>query len=826
VPNLAALRSILPRALPLVLALFAAVFFGEAGAQVQRPQRPFAIIAGEWERTLDRISQEVGRPGAIPEEFSNHRLAVEQIQQGALKIKEEGAAQVASVRRLLDALGPSPGKDQPAESEAVAGRRKALAEELAAAEGQLKQTELIIARSDRLLTDISAARRTRLIELLQRRGPSPLSLSLWLTASVDFARALTRIAEAPIEWYRSDADSARWRQSAPTIVVTVVLVGLAAWPLRLWLLRRYGRRAEIENPTYPRRVLASIIEAVARGLLPAIAAAALLAVVLLEDLTSGMFEHVLTMLIVALVKFLLVTGFARAALAPEMPAWRLAPFTDESAARINRRIMVLAGALLIYNFLSGIESQHPVGPELSQAAALIFNGLIAAALLALVQRRNWQTRPAPPPVSELPVSELAGTARPIGTSLFWPALRSIVAVIAAAAPVLALFGFSELPWFLIGILINSLLVGALLLLLRSMVHEVTAVLLFEPTRASAFLRRTLDLDASLSRRLVFWIELVLDALLWIVGISFLLVLWGGDPESLLYFLTAAVKGVTIGKYTFSILDVLFAALLFVAVLFGTRYIQRTLEHRILPQTRLDAGVRHSLKAGVGYIGLVVAVVAAVTAIGLDLSNLALIFGALSVGIGFGLQNIVNNFVSGLILLIERPIKVGDWVVVGGKEGTVRRINVRATEIETFQKATVIIPNSEILSSAVINWTHKDRKARLEVRVGIAYGADAGRVQQVLLDCARAHRDVAFQPAPQAVLVDLGANGLVFELRVFINDVDHFNTVPSDLRIAIDKALRTAGIESPVAHTDIRLADLARLESLAARLTGAAKPDPH
>jgi small-conductance mechanosensitive channel len=301
---------------------------------------------------------------------------------------------------------------------------------------------------------------------------------------------------------------------------------------------------------------------------------------------------------------------------------------------------------------------------------------------------------------------------------------------------------------------------------------VATVLLFEPTRASAFLRRTLDLDAALSRQFLFWIELAMDVLLWIFGIFTLIVLWSGDYESLLYFLAAAIKGVSIGKYTFSIVDILVAAALFVAVLFGTRYAQRMLENRILPQTRLDAGVRHSVKAGVGYIGLILAAVTAVAAIGLDLSNLALIFGALSVGIGFGLQNIVNNFVSGLILLIERPIKVGDWVVVGTKEGTVRNIKVRATEIETFHKATIIIPNSEILSSAVVNWTHKDRMARIDIKVPVAYGVDTRRVRQLLLDCARAHAHVAIHPAPQVVLADLGANGLDFELRVFVDRKAH------------------------------------------------------
>jgi len=274
---------------------------------------------------------------------------------------------------------------------------------------------------------------------------------------------------------------------------------------------------------------------------------------------------------------------------------------------------------------------------------------------------------------------------------------------------------------------------------------------------------------------------------------------------------------------FSVVDLAFAGLLFAALLLVTRYVQRVLENRILPQTRLDAGVRHSLKAGVGYFGMIVAAIAATAAIGLDFSNLALIFGALSVGIGFGLQNVVNNFVSGLILLVERPIKVGDWVVVGNKEGTVRRINVRATEIETFQRATIIIPNSEILSSSVVNWTHKDRSARLEIRVGVAYNSEPEKVIAVLLECARAHPNVATWPQPQALLTDFGANALVFELRVYVDDVNYFLNVPSELRMAIHRSFRASGIDIPMAQADIRIADMDRLAEALTRSQAAEKP---
>jgi len=200
-------------------------------------------------------------------------------------------------------------------------------------------------------------------------------------------------------------------------------------------------------------------------------------------------------------------------------------------------------------------------------------------------------------------------------------------------------------------------------------------------------------------------------------------------------------------------------------------------------------------------------------LGLDLSNLALIAGALSVGIGFGLQNVVNNFVSGLIMLFARPIKVGDWVIVGGYEGMVKRIDVRATEIETFQRSAVIIPNADVLSSAIVNWTHRDRYARLEVKVGVAYGSHVARVRDVLLACAKAHPEIAVIPVPYVLFTDFGGSSLDFELRAYLANNERRLAVMSDLRFAIDAAFRRSGIEIPFSQHDLHLRDLDRIEGM-------------
>ena len=196
-------------------------------------------------------------------------------------------------------------------------------------------------------------------------------------------------------------------------------------------------------------------------------------------------------------------------------------------------------------------------------------------------------------------------------------------------------------------------------------------------------------------------------------------------------------------------------------------LQSWLERYLLPRTELEPSLQQSIAAIVGYVGVIVAIVLALSQLGIDLQKVALIAGALSVGIGFGLQSIVSNFVSGLILLAERPIRVGDLVVVKGEEGYVRRIRVRATEIETFERASVIIPNAEFITGAVKNWTHANTTGRIIVKVGVGYDSDPDQVRDILLACADEHPRVLKQPPPRALLLGFGDSALEFELRAFV-----------------------------------------------------------
>jgi small-conductance mechanosensitive channel len=233
---------------------------------------------------------------------------------------------------------------------------------------------------------------------------------------------------------------------------------------------------------------------------------------------------------------------------------------------------------------------------------------------------------------------------------------------------------------------------------------------------------------------------------------------------------------------------------------------------VLPRTRLDSGARTALITGIGYIGLTLAALIAVSTAGLDLSSLAFVAGALSVGIGFGLQTIVSNFVSGIILLIERPIKEGDWIEVSGYTGFVRKIAVRSTRIETFDGHDVIVPNSDLIAGTVTNMTLSSKSGRLILPVGVAYGSDLEKTKSILIEAAKGHASLKNYPPPTVLFIGLGDSSLDFELRCFLHDVGELVTTKSDLLFTVYVELNRAGIEIPFPQRDLHLRDIDRLVS--------------
>jgi small-conductance mechanosensitive channel len=303
-------------------------------------------------------------------------------------------------------------------------------------------------------------------------------------------------------------------------------------------------------------------------------------------------------------------------------------------------------------------------------------------------------------------------------------------------------------------------------------------------------------------------NLAVDLVLWLGFIYLVAVSWdatGKLPDEVADFL---IDGFPVGTVQVIPIHLVYGLLAFLAILIITSWIKRSIQRRYIQRTQMDRGARDALITITGYVGFTVALLVGLNFTGISFAGLAVVGAALGVGIGFGLQNIVNNFVSGLILLFERPIKSGDFVTVGGIEGTVKQISIRSTEIETLDRQNVIVPNSELVSQQVTNWVLHDPHGRLQIFVGVAYGSDVELVRTVLTKVARNHpqvlNDGISSPKPKVLFREFGDSALVFELRVWIRQIRRRFDVTSEINFDIDRAFREAGIEIPFPQRDLHI----------------------
>jgi small-conductance mechanosensitive channel len=268
----------------------------------------------------------------------------------------------------------------------------------------------------------------------------------------------------------------------------------------------------------------------------------------------------------------------------------------------------------------------------------------------------------------------------------------------------------------------------------------------------------------------------------------------GFAEPLAHATRAALGArLTVGALSLSLGDAVAAAVTLWLSVRTARIVRVLLEEDVLPRLRLTRGVAAAVSAGANYLLLVIGAALALAAAGLDPGRLTLLAGALSVGIGFGLQNVVNNFVSGLILLLERPIQIGDIIGIGDVTGTVRRIGIRSSTIMTGDGAEMIVPNGDLLAQRVMNWTLSSMRRRFEVRVCVAYGTEPARVLALLEEAARTTADVLDRPAPVALFAGFSNNGLEFALRAWTDRQDALDAVRSQVALAVHDALRAAGV---------------------------------
>jgi potassium efflux system protein len=391
-------------------------------------------------------------------------------------------------------------------------------------------------------------------------------------------------------------------------------------------------------------------------------------------------------------------------------------------------------------------------------------------------------------------------------------LKRTMGILPAAVLVLGISGYDQFAVMLFSTLLSAviacLIVWMLYLLLFGFLDLVLSVL------PMTLIREHREIILKSLQPIIVWLHILL--LIAIQG-----VVWGFFST-----LNEALTGLFNLGFVFSNFHVspgFFLTVIFViyGAILASKAIQALLLNKVLPRYGAEKGVQLSITRLAHYAILTLGFLIMLKVLGFQLNQLALLGGALGVGIGFGLQAIVNNFASGLILLFERPIKVGDTIQIGSETGEVKNLGLRATIIQTFDNAEIVVPNSDLVTGQVTNWTLGERKVRIRVPVGVAYGTDVAKVLEILLACAKANPMVLSTPKPTALFLAFGSSSLDFELRVWISEFLDKMQVLSDLNQDIENEFAINNIEIPFPQTDLHLRSVD--EAAASRMWGALSP---
>ncbi len=755
-----------------------------------------------WESALAEIEQQLASDPDLPQQRYSEILRTLSIlvaDARALRAAEQEQAQ--PLRSQLDQLGAPPAEGQPPEDPDIAATRARLSEELTRSQARITRAELAISRTQTIQDDIGRREQAMTQRKLAVRGPLPLALETWRAALADQDIVYRSIPRSAMQWWHNLQIADMDKVTIGIGLGILVVAGLLAFPVRRWVLAKWGPRAEIEAPSYTRRIIAAVAGTIARILLPTLAVVALHALFVIT-LSQQEYDATFPIFVLAsggnLVLFFVVSGLIVACLSPDLPAWRIVPVPAKAAAKLGHRVVTGAGLLLLLAIVhNAVSSPRTLQPSDSFASILALSAGIIAAIVFLpcLRAKYW-------------VGDTHFKSR-----LSW-LLRTLAGLVILAALFAALSGYASLATDLLAALSESALLIGAALLLREVIGEGIRAFVTPGRRFYDAVSRATGLSPETSRRLTFWVRLAADVILWPPVIYGVLIACRISPTLLNAWLVRFFTQIRLGDINLSLVDVATALLTIIIGLLVVSGLKRWVRERVMPNTQLDLGMQNSISTGLGYVGGLIVIMIAIMVLGIDFSSIALVAGALSVGIGFGLRTVVENFVAGLLLLIERPIKTGDWIVVGTTEGIVKSISVRSTEIETFDRASVIVPNSALIASPVTNWTHKNRIARVIVRLSLAPNADPSQIERILLACAAQAEHVMKHPAPSVVFRAIGKETLDFELRCLVADTDYYLPTLSALNFEINAALRRERIQTAAAPS-ARLQPTAELEDLAA-----------
>lgn len=757
------------RAFAILLIGFCIVF--NDGAFAQNPPNE-ALDYTAWEQLASLTETAIDKNVSTNEQFEVLRQGVSNFRARFADARSANESRITALNRQIDALGAEPDSGQ--ELPEVAARRSELNSQLAAVQGPVQVATEAFRRADSIIEEIDGIIRERQTRRLLSLGASPVNPSNWPIALRELEHTFSNLRDE-VSLHKDPERRQVLRENAPLVVfllvisLTFILRGRAWAGFALTRLRAMGGRG-----SGVWRFLVSLF----RIIIPLIGVAIFAHALRVTGLAGDRINQILDALPIWAV-FLLGFRWLAERLFSRDPDDALILLSDPKRAQARFFMLILSVFMVMRDIVRLLLEFDSMQPKAEAVIAFPIMVLVAFALACIGQLLRGHKAPE--------AAEEGEVARGTSIARFDRTMGTILIGISFIAPFMAAIGYSEAGNALLYPAVMTILVLGVVVTLNRFVADVYGLVTGMGVQA---------------REALF--PIFTGFFLLLASLPLLALVWGARVADLTELWSRFTLGFAIGDTRISPSDFLTLVIIF-AVGYGlTRLLQNTLRVNVLPKTKIDIGGQNAIVSGLGYIGIFLAGILAVTGAGLDLSSLAIVAGALSVGIGFGLQTIVSNFVSGIILLIERPISEGDWIEVGGQMGYVRDISVRSTRIETFDRTDVIVPNADLVSGTVTNYTRGNKVGRLIVSVGVAYGTDTRRVEGILKEIVDDQPMVLRTPPPMILFNNFGADSLEFELRMILRDVNWIMNVKNDINHAIAERFAKEDIEIPFAQRDVWL----------------------
>ncbi|GGF87364.1 mechanosensitive ion channel protein MscS [Azorhizobium oxalatiphilum] len=742
---------------------------------------------------LDALDAALGVEGLRAPDLDDLRTRLDPVRRDLQTRGEILTPRAADAKMRLEELGAPPAAGAAPEDASVTADREHLKALTADIDGLVKQNRALAARADQLSERISTRRRELFTGQLFERSISIVDPSLWATGATALQagyRSLSLLVTDSFSY-------ARQRQDLLTLAAlsfgVLAIVGIIVFLGRA-LRRRLSGGQPADGVALPRlrAVREAIKVAVFESLVGPLATIAAVNFLTGFDIVPPRAAEILHGLVVAVFIHSVGRALAKSLLAPGQPWRRLPAFSDATASAIFRYYSWSVTVLAVASFVNALNRAlfTPVAlTVLASGIGVVFISVFIGLMLVSIGRIAEEEE-----ARAISLAESGGDSEPPSIeSSSLSRVRTVLWLVIAVMVGALVAGYVSFASFLGARILVAAAVLAALYILYSLIDAFFGEGLAADTHRSRMLSKTLGLRTKSLEVIATLISGLLKLFLFVVAALVMAGSWGTSSADIMETIDRVSFGVHIGTTTITLWNVLYAVALLIVGILLARGLQKWVSSKLLPGTGMEASLQTSISTIIGYVGIIFAIMIAMGQIGLNLENIALVAGALSVGIGFGLQAIISNFVSGLILLTERPIRVGDTINVKGEEGYVRRISVRSTEIETFERATVIVPNSDLITGMVKNWTHSNTTGRVIVALNVTYDSDVEEVRDILVACACDHPQVLQSPPPRVFITKFADAGILFELRCVVANVDYSLTVKSDLHFSILRRFRQRGV---------------------------------